>query len=679
MLRVYKVFLVYAFVCTNFSCMSRSSSYEQQHDLRQHIEKLSSPDTSTVFSAICALGEMKMQASPAVPYLIYMLKQEFPVTKWRDTSTNFARESAKALAKIGKPAVPYLLKALDNEQWEVRRNAAWTLGEIRDPSSIDPLVSKLTDESIFVRMTVMRSLGKIGGSRANESLIKCLNDEIELVRQVAAEVLGQFHNAATVKALVNELDDGSLVDHHAAESLKKIRSQIVIELLVPKLTDEKYFVRSYAADILGDRGDTSAVIPLIETLKSDIPDVRFNAIRALVKIKDRRAVGPLIELLVEEEHRKQIIEGLGKLGDTLAIHPLHEEFRDTSAYYRQAAAISLYEIIGSAFVDTLINDLKTTDIKMKQITIRTLGTIRDTAAVVPLIDALGDSIVYQDIIVALGQIGDGRAIKPLFNALKHSNIHVQSAARSGLREMDDPQIVESAIALLTDESADARGMAASLLGDKGDTTAVFPLMNVLDDTSAAVRLNAVGALERLNDSRAVDYLVPLLNDEDVEVRRFTAEALGKLGDTLYLDSLIATLNDEHRYVRRSVVSALSRIKNEKSTKALMIALEDEYYEVRMIALSTIIELRDKQMMQVLITVLQNDSAPYLRARAAEGLGLLDDYRTIEPLIEALEDESDGVRSSAFIALCDITGVVVGYAIEQWKMWWRENKHKYLDE
>jgi HEAT repeat protein len=222
-------------------------------------------------------------------------------------------------------------------------------------------------------------------------------------------------------------------------------------------------------------------------------------------------------------------------------------------------------------------------------------------------------------------------------------------------------------------------MAASLLGDKGDTTAVFPLIDVLDDTSAVVRLSAVGELTRLNDSRAVDYLVPLLNDEDVEVRRFTVEALGKLGDTLYLDSLIATLNDEHRYVRRSVVSALGRIKNEKSTKALMTALEDEYHEVRMIALNTIIELRDKQMMQELITVLQSDSAPYLRAKAAEGLQLLGDYRAIEPLIEALEDESEEVRRSAFIALCDITGVVVGHDIEQWKMWWQENKHKYLDE
>ena len=52
-----------------------------------------------------------------------------------------------------------------------------------------------------------------------------------------------------------------------------------------------------AAEALGYLGDTRAVGPLIQILKDEEPLVRGSAAFALGKLNDTRAVGPLIMLL----------------------------------------------------------------------------------------------------------------------------------------------------------------------------------------------------------------------------------------------------------------------------------------------------------------------------------------------------------------------------------------------
>ena len=55
---------------------------------------------------------------------------------------------ADALIKIGKPAVPYLIKALNKRDGEGKRlRAARALGEIGDPAAIKALTKALDDKS----------------------------------------------------------------------------------------------------------------------------------------------------------------------------------------------------------------------------------------------------------------------------------------------------------------------------------------------------------------------------------------------------------------------------------------------------------------------------------------------------------------------------------------------------
>ena len=67
------------------------------------------------------------------------------------TPTSPANESAEALGKIGRPAVEPLIAALKDRNSDVRRYAAWALGEIGDARVVVPLIGALKDEDPWVR------------------------------------------------------------------------------------------------------------------------------------------------------------------------------------------------------------------------------------------------------------------------------------------------------------------------------------------------------------------------------------------------------------------------------------------------------------------------------------------------------------------------------------------------
>ena len=97
--------------------------------------------------------------------------------------------AANALVEIGEPAVRPLIKALRDEDVEVRWNAAAALGKIGDRRAVKPLIKALKDDDIIVRLFAAGALGDIGDERAVESLIEELKDEGEDVRRNAAEAL----------------------------------------------------------------------------------------------------------------------------------------------------------------------------------------------------------------------------------------------------------------------------------------------------------------------------------------------------------------------------------------------------------------------------------------------------------------------------------------------------------
>ena len=91
----------------------------------------------------------------------------------RDDYDSYVRGREKIieeLRKIAGPAVEPLIRALKDENENVRKGAAWALGEIKDKRAVGPLIQALEDENNIVRTESAHALGEIGDKRAIEPL-----------------------------------------------------------------------------------------------------------------------------------------------------------------------------------------------------------------------------------------------------------------------------------------------------------------------------------------------------------------------------------------------------------------------------------------------------------------------------------------------------------------------------
>ena len=76
-------------------------------------------------------------------------------------SWTLRRRVVRALERVGKPAVPYLIESLESGLWYVREGAAIALGSIGDPGAIEPLIKLLGDSNRSVVEMAKKSINQI--------------------------------------------------------------------------------------------------------------------------------------------------------------------------------------------------------------------------------------------------------------------------------------------------------------------------------------------------------------------------------------------------------------------------------------------------------------------------------------------------------------------------------------
>ena len=239
-----------------------------------------------------ASGALVRMGKKAVPNLVRALQNGNPI---------FLQAVVDTLGRIGPVAVPRLSEALleDRTPDIARGYAAMALAQIadRDDAVIATLTKALEDHSVNVRMSAAEALGHAGelAKPASAKLIEISIDSREsvLVREFAISALAKIApgDAAVEEALVYAVSDGNPRIYEAAvNALLRIRLWRAgapdIDSRVTQLIRELDGGSAAAAEALGLIGDEAkaAVPSLITALEDSDPEMRAKALVALERI-----------------------------------------------------------------------------------------------------------------------------------------------------------------------------------------------------------------------------------------------------------------------------------------------------------------------------------------------------------------------------------------------------------
>ena len=140
--------------------------------------------------------------------------------------------------KIGAPAVPDLIVALDNDDPLARLEVIAALGSIKDPRAAQPLAELLEIPSKDLWDAVYRALVRIGAA-AEPALLDALGSPDWIARWRAVHLLGRIRGPRAAEALVELLnkDRSTGVRVEIATALGSIKDRTACDALLDALHD----------------------------------------------------------------------------------------------------------------------------------------------------------------------------------------------------------------------------------------------------------------------------------------------------------------------------------------------------------------------------------------------------------------------------------------------------------
>jgi HEAT repeat protein len=374
-----------------------------------------------------------------------------------------------------------------------------------------------------------------------------------------------------------------LVGISSLMALARRRDPRSVEPLIQALSHPEPGMRRFAAEALGELGDTRAIVPLVELLVDRASDesvavsVRQVAATALAKLGevewremagigdpshglerlaqrgDSRLLTPLLSVLRDAPSsviRADAAAALGKLGNRRAVQPLMAATMDSSWDVQRNAFEALGELEAVEGFEFLLAEAKAgSHCAVSGLT--SFGDVRGADAVIEVLDHWRRQGAADDaywLLRALGRIGGERA----FQHLKQEVEAGEPEAIWPLARTGDPRAVDVLIQRLrkhdpgTIGDSDAVGIAnaAGSLAKLGDPRAVEPLVDVLEDNieppvaaenfhhaeSRRVKmlLPVIRAVGELADSRAIAEVRKLTKDQPAEIEEEAMWALRKL-------------------------------------------------------------------------------------------------------------------------------------------------------
>jgi HEAT repeat protein len=177
---------------------------------------------------------------------------------------------------------------------------------------------------------------------------------------------------------------------------------------------------------------------------------------------------------------------------------------------------------------------------------------------------------------------------------------------------------------------------------------------LLEHENGKVRYWGMESLGSVYNERVIELLFLILDDEDEELGYFAAFTLGKCGKVA-LPGLLAELKRKGHRTQFHAISALTYIDDPATVEPLIEALNDESYQARELAAIILGDKKDPRAVEPLLKAL-HDEEWLVRCNAIRALSEYNDAKFLDVISERLADESSYVRDVALSVLLKMKGI-----------------------
>jgi len=309
-----------------------------------------------------------------------------------------------AAERFGPRAAGSLKVALRSSNVRVKCGAALAMGRIKVPDTLPDMFDALDDPSPAVRRSVVRALGMFESMETAEGLFIAIADE--------------------------DLE----VQEYATTALAKLTPHI-FPMLMELLDADDPLVRKNAITALRKTGDKRALESIIEALEDKDVNVRMFAVTALMKFKDPRAIKPLINRMKEESEISWLISyAFMEMGAEAVDELIKAVGNDEFCYTR--------DLIILRMGDSAIEKLQSWAVEGKGVSrmnaITLLGELKSLESIPTLDSLLGDEEVGWVAAHSLAKLGEP-AWDTIYDRAREKG-HLGENALKAISQMDDPKL-----------------------------------------------------------------------------------------------------------------------------------------------------------------------------------------------------------------------------------------------
>lgn len=500
------------------------------------------------------------------------------------------------------------------------------LGWLGETSMLPQLFLLLeNDDFLDVAESSILAMGKEAVPLLNEALHHP-SDNVRIVAVRSLRWLGEQYDQAFYKPLL--FDNCLKVQTEVLESLKETTFSEIIPRLFEFLENGDEHIRTLSAQILGCY-PYSELHGYLKGMIASSDAFRRKCAATLIGSMSQSVPPTTLGCLIKDadsEVRKEAVSAAGRLKFIKIIPYLIDALSDPDTGVQEKAVLSLAEF----------------------------GSDAPLMKILPLLRSGRETLDYT-IIKAVGKIGSVEAGVSLIGFQREGNISrsiefalIETLGRIGHKAA----AVMITTLYLNHGDSDFRRCAAQALGEIAAQDSLNAIRDACNDAHWSVRIASMEALVKICGHTSLPVILEALNDPDPMVRKHAIQLLGNLRDIHAITKLVGLLTDPE--MGKYAFEALLEVGRTVLPWLHRVMKGDYQLDVREMVIDLVGKIGDRKSIEPLIQVL-DDPLPAIRLAALDSLVFCFDSLPLKKLSQVMQSDVDAeVRKKAFQAMQTLT-------------------------